>query len=122
VQNPHNAYNKKNILQSPDLVLIDDDPTLRESWEIVATLNNIKFKAFDTAKNFLTHINFITKTTPIYIDYHLDSHQSGIDFAKKLYEQGFSQIYLSTGFEPSEFDNYPWVKKIVGKEFPFNLE
>jgi hypothetical protein len=39
-------------------------------------------------------------------------------FAKFLYEQGFQNLYLATGYEKDRFDDMPWIKDIVTKEPP----
>lgn len=38
---------------------------------------------------------------------------------KELYEKGFKNIYLSTGYQNTDFSEMYWIKEIVGKLPPF---
>jgi len=38
------------------------------------------------------------------------------DIAKNLFELGYKNLYLATGYEPDQFSHVTWVKAIVGKD------
>ena len=111
-----------NILPSNeiDLVHIDDDHLLRMSWRIKAEKNNKKILSFSSEQNLLKELSSIPKEVPFYIDSSLGSYcRKGEDLAKYLYDLGFHNLYLSTGFSKNDFGNMYWLKDIVKKEAPF---
>ena len=58
---------------------------------------------------------------PFYIDSCLgDGVIKGQDLAKELYDQGYKNLYMSTGFEKEKFANMPWIKNITGKTPPWD--
>lgn len=59
------------------------------------------------------------KNIPIYIDSDLKEKMPGEIFAKFLYEQGFSTLYLATGYDKDRYGDMPWIKDIVSKDPPF---
>ena len=61
----------------------------------------------------------MTKDIPIYIDSNLERDIKGEELAKTLYDQGYTNLYLCTGYPPETFGKMPWLKAIIGKEPPF---
>ncbi len=106
--------------QDYQYVYIEDDQILRWVWEDSAVKNNILFLAIDSPTQFNKYIAQINKkTTKIYIDHHLgDNEISGLDFAIQLHHQGFSNIFMASGYEKENYKNYPWLVH-VGKDCPF---
>jgi hypothetical protein len=54
----------------------------------------------------------------LYIDQNLENGVKGLDVAKRLYAKGFQNIFLSTGEKSLLSKSYPFLKGIVGKQFP----
>jgi len=52
----------------------------------------------------------------------LGDNIKGEQYAKYLYDRGFTDLYLATGYQPEQFGHLPWIKSIVSKEPPFLLE
>jgi len=100
-------------------ILIDDDELIRDVWMLCAKQANINLFVYASIDEFQNEINLFSKNVLIYIDSHLSGTIKGELYAKKLYEMGFKEIYLTTGFQPDYFTPMPWIKAIVGKEPPF---
>jgi hypothetical protein len=49
----------------------------------------------------------------------LGGGNKGEEISKKIYEMGFKDIYLATGYEPNAFPAMPWIKGIIEKEPPW---
>lgn len=78
-----------------------------------------KIETFNHSEDFKKVMNSYDKNIPIYIDSDLKEQAPGEIFAKFLYEQGFHNLYLATGYEKGKFSHMPWIKEIVSKEAPF---
>jgi hypothetical protein len=84
-----------------------------------AELKNKEILGFKTAEEFFNKISEIDFETKIYIDSNLGDNQKGEIISEKIYNFGFKNIYLCTGYDPSEFPKMPWLKGIIGKNSPF---
>jgi len=103
----------------PRLVFIDDDKMLTRAWELEAEYQGLNIKTFNRTIDLRKALPILEKTTPIYIDANLQEPISGEAFAKELYEQGFTELYLASGHPREHFGDLPWIKDFVGKEPPF---
>jgi hypothetical protein len=88
------------------------------TWELDAKEKCINFKAFLTPEEFFSQKDQFDLLSPICIDSNLGHGINGVDIAKRVYEMGFKNIHLCTGYDQSEFQNMYWIKSIRGKE-PF---
>jgi two-component sensor histidine kinase/FixJ family two-component response regulator len=102
-----------NIIQPYSIVLIDDDELMRDGWKMLGANRGI---TVHTCSN-LQELPKVTKDTPIYIDYELEQNLNGIEVAKILFEQGYTQLYLCTGHSDFKISDYPFLKAVVGKDF-----
>jgi capsular polysaccharide biosynthesis protein len=69
--------------------------------------------------NGYNNSNNHSKSTKIYIDSDLGNNIKGEVCAKQLFDKGFHEIYLATGYSKEGFDEMPWIMAFVGKEPPF---
>ena len=99
-------------------VLIDNDNMGRRVWEIAARKKKIKLSCFAKASEVFFQIDQFDKSTTFYIDSNLDT-EKGEDVARKLYDLGYHNLYLATGYSPSHFGEMPWIKGILGKDPPW---
>lgn len=106
------------IEQLPDLVLLDDCDSLTTAWEMQGRIAGKKIATFNRVSDFLIALAAIDKETPIYIDSDLQEDQKGEEVAKCVFEQGYKNIYLSTGYQSKKSVKLPWIKEVVGKEPP----
>jgi len=103
-----------------DCVYIDDDMLMRIGWERKALKKNISLLVLKSAEDFSLHLNRICKfKTKIYIDSNLGKDEMpGEDFAKMLYDQGYKNLYIASGYGADKFAHLPWLK-VSGKDCPF---
>jgi signal transduction histidine kinase len=106
------------VCEIPDFIFIDDSKYLTDAWQAQASLNEKKLVVFNSIEDAERYIHLFPKATPIYIDSDLGVDIKGEDLAKIFYDKGFSSLYLCTGRDETEFPPMPWIKKIVGKEYP----
>jgi signal transduction histidine kinase len=102
-----------------DAVLIDDDALMHATWKSAAKNSGKNLKTFFTADEFLNEYQNFTNKVPIYIDVSLAGGARGDELARKIYDMGFSNIYLSTGYEKSEFSELTFLKGVIGKTPPW---
>ena len=102
-----------------DLVLIDDNTSLRRSWELSADFAEKSLLSCASITEFEPYKAKLDRTTPIYIDSDLGSGITGEEYAKDLFDLGFKEIYLVTGHEEREFGPMPWIREVRDKNPPF---
>jgi signal transduction histidine kinase len=107
---------------SYELVLIDDDETLTKAWLMSAKITGKKILTFNRIEDLQAKLGELDMSLPIYIDSDLRAHIRGEEFARDLYQQGFHEIYLTTGNSLITLNDKPWLRGIVGKEPPFSRE
>ncbi|MGB0452625.1 MAG: sensor histidine kinase [Bacteriovoracaceae bacterium] len=100
------------------VVHIDDDLLVRNIWKAGLEKKGIKYVSFDSPNELLGSLQSLSKDWSFYIDYDLSSEISGVELSEVLFSKGFKNLYLSTGFEASEFHNVSYLKGVVGKELP----
>ena len=103
-----------------DAILIDDDPLVHAVWKMSAKTRSKSLEVFFSIDEFNARSFAIEFTVPIYVDSSLGGGVKGEEFAKSLHEQGFSEVYLATGFSADRFISMPWLRGIVGKESPWS--
>lgn len=108
--------------QINDLVFIDNDDLMRATWSFAAKKAGLNISTYSSPKEFDNEINRYQKDTLIYIDSDLGDNVKGEQYAKYLYDCGFTNLYLATGYLPNQFDHLPWIKLIVSKDPPFLLK
>lgn len=104
------------------IVLIDDDPMMRLAWKFAAENIEQKFSSYSSTNDFNLKISEYDISTIIYIDSELGNGIKGEIYAKELYDKGFKELHLTTGHDPDQFTNIPWIKSIIGKQPPFTLQ
>ena len=102
-----------------DAVLLDDHQELCSLWEMSAFMHNKSFLAFSSIADLEAALPEIDSKTAIYIDSELGSEVKGETYAQTLFERGYTELYLATGYDISHFGPLPWIKAIMSKEPPF---
>ncbi|MBA2651856.1 MAG: HAMP domain-containing histidine kinase [Tatlockia sp.] len=105
--------------QTSSLVFIDNDDLMRTVWSLAAEEAGLIISTYSSPNEFNNDINKYRKDTLIYIDSDLGDNIKGEQFAKHLYDLGFTKLYLATGYPPEHFGRLPWIKLIVSKKPPF---
>ncbi|MEK6627420.1 MAG: HAMP domain-containing sensor histidine kinase [Bdellovibrionota bacterium] len=96
-----------------DAILIDDDDLIHMTWQIVAKEKGKNIKLLKTEAEFLTIATDVDLSTSIYVDVNLAQNVNGIEVAKRIHAQGFSKVYLATGY--TEIEKPEFIEAIVGK-------
>lgn len=110
------------IPNNPDLILIDDYDSIRVAWKMYGLKKGKRVAVFSCIKDFEQNLSYFKKETPIYIDSILHHDEiPGEEYAKKLYDQGYRELYLETGrdIEKNVLEKWYWIKGVVDKTPPF---
>ncbi len=102
-----------------DAILIDDDNLIHMCWQMSAETNNKKVALFYTLEDFFSSAKKFAKNTTVYLDVSLANGARGDLAAKQIFELGFYNIFLATGYEPDKFINSPYIKGVIDKYPPF---
>jgi len=103
----------------PRAVLLDDDVILRETWALRALEAGVELTVFQSERELLAALSWISKNTAFFIDFELGGRNNGAEVAKALFGLGYQNITLTTGHSSLSVDEVPWVKGITGKAAPF---
>lgn len=115
------------IIQTPskpkvnNIVFIDDDDMMRITWMFAAEEAGCRLFTYASFDEFINDINNYETNTLIYIDSDLGNNVMGEDCARILFDKGFIDVHLATGYSRDRFSPMPWIKSIVGKEPPFSI-
>lgn len=109
------------LAEITEYVLIDDDKLIRINWDNVSKEKNVKLTSFADVHAFLIVAKNFSPATFIYIDSSLKDGVKGEMEAKKIFDEGFQNIYLATGYSSEDFNlqDLPWIKGITSKRPPF---
>jgi hypothetical protein len=114
-QQPENGY---------DAVLIDDSPEIRGAWEMHQC--GRKLKCYSKPQDFLADCEHIHTSSGIYLDLDFGKHGKGVDFIESIYNRGFKNINIVTGYslEHVEIPDKlrPMITKIAAKAPPWAAE
>lgn len=83
-------------IESPDLILIDDDKYIRLSWKHYAQSTGKTIKTYDSLESFFSEANTINKDTAIYLDINIGNERSTNHLAR-FEKLGFKNITIATG-------------------------
>lgn len=110
-----------NITNNPHLILIDDNQLTIDIWELEAQKVNKHILAFRHGYTFMKYAHLLDKEIPVYLDFLLENEDSE-EVSKNLYELGFMNIYITTGFDSRKIKRFSWIKDIFDKSPPFKSE
>lgn len=96
-------------------ILIDDDEIIHMSWQMEAESKKIKLACFKSVDDFLKASKHFEKNIQIFIDSNLQNDLKGEIESKKIYDLGFKNIILTTGYSKADIEKPAWIKEIVGK-------
>ncbi len=103
----------------PDLILLDNDKLITETWVVKAKLRGKNILTFSDVCKFLNYLEGGDKNIPIYLDSDLGVDVRGEDLALELSKKGHVNIYLTTGFCRSQFESMSFLSGVIGKSPPF---
>jgi CheY-like chemotaxis protein len=103
-----------------DLVYIDDDKYLRMAWEMEAKKKNKKILSLCDSSQIESILPQLTEETPFFLDRDLgEGKATGEVVAKNLYDKGFKNLYLCTGYRKEDLPEMPWIKDVLPKNIDF---
>jgi hypothetical protein len=102
----------------PDAVLLDDHVWIRKGWELSAARAGKRLLTCGSIREFSVLERDLDRSTVIFIDSDLRDEMPGERFAWSLFDAGFTELYLATGFEAERFPVLPWLKGVQGKDPP----
>jgi hypothetical protein len=100
-------------------VLIDDDKLIHLGWEHKAKKAGVELRCFYSVDEFLGVYKEFDLDTDIYIDSDLKQKEKGEIGARRIFELGFRNLYLVTGYSDLNKDDFPWLKGVLSKGSPF---
>ncbi len=100
-------------------VLLDDDSLILASWKLAAREAGIPFLGFASSAELFARIGEFSPSTVFYLDAKLPEGERGEWVAKRLYDSGFRELHLVTGYPPEEFASCIWLKSILAKDPPW---
>lgn len=115
----HNEISQSLTQSDFDLILIDNSTSITDAWKLAALHKKKKLVVFHNLHDVACHIDSFDRTIPIYIDSDLGESVRGEEYAKILYDLGFKNIYLTTGYNNANFNQMYWIKEIRGKDVVF---
>lgn len=101
------------------VVLVDDDPLVRRTWEVSAKAAGLDLTTFGSADAFLAAVGRFPPETRVYLDSDLGGGVRGEAVAADLHAKGFRDLTLATGHAPEEFAGNPYLKAVIGKDPPW---
>lgn len=104
---------------NPDLMLVDDNKLVTDTWTIESKKHGKKLVTFNNKNVLMEHIKLFNKSLPVYLDLNLGK-DNGIDIAEELYIMGYKNLYITTGYDPRKINKSPWIIEIISKEPPFS--
>lgn len=110
---------KTSHVKNADFIFIDDNVDLTDAWVLHGISKGKNVAPYNSINSFKVDLNYYDHITPIYIDSDLNDVMKGQEFAKELFEIGFKNIYLCTGYLATDFPKMYWIKDIIGKTPPF---
>lgn len=104
-----------------DCVLIDDDELVRLMWGLAAESAGKRLLALARGADFWPQSAQLSPSTPIYIDYNLQTQPSGDELARRLAAAGYTNLYFQTGYDVKSIsmELRPWIRGVLGKEPPW---
>lgn len=103
-----------------NIILIDDDKLIRTNWKFHFEKMNIPFQSFESIDDFIKNSSLINKESNIYIDVNLKNGTKGNIDSKELYDLGFKNLFLSTGYQEEDINVPKWIKGVNTKD-PRNI-
>ncbi len=101
------------------IVLIDDDKMTHYSWKIAAKNAGINFVPFFSVSDFIENSSQFPLESKIYIDSDLGKDLRGEILSKSIFDLGYKNLFMATGFSELDFDKPSWIKEVLGKNPPF---
>ncbi|WP_372655915.1 hypothetical protein [Halobacteriovorax sp.] len=108
------------MMQEKKLIIhIEDDLLIQYTWKQQAEKIGINIQTFSNYESVNLDKNNFPLEVYFFIDQDLgDNHKKGCQVLLELYILGYRNLYLTTGHEKSDFQEFSSKFDVIGKEFP----
>ena len=106
------------------IILIDDDKLVHINWSTYCKKNQIPFQGYKSIDDFIADSETFDKATRIFIDSNLGDGIKGEIESEKIFNLGFHNLFLATGYQKGDIDKPSWIKEVYSKgpEFGIGLQ
>jgi len=80
----------------------------------------VSLSCYSSVQEFISSSSKYSKDIKIYIDSNLANNKKGEIESEKIYDLGFKNLYLATGYSKEDIDKPSWIIDIVGKRADFS--
>lgn len=100
-----------------DLVLLEDDRGFAASIKFLYKKKGrgSQLTIYHTPYELFYYLPCYSQDTPICLDYQFECPVTGLDIAQSLYQAGYTQLYLATGFHMNPNDMPEYIQLIEDK-------
>lgn len=102
-----------------NIVLLENDPLVQLIWRTNACKKGIQIHIFSDPAEMLKSLTQFSLNTFFYFDLNLNHEVKGFDIARKVFEAGYKNIFMTTGDETFDYHIFPFLKGKVDKKFPW---
>jgi signal transduction histidine kinase/FixJ family two-component response regulator len=110
-----NLLGTRNNFQHLPVVLIDDDKLVRLNWSLYCNKNNFDFKCYVSVDDFINNSFNVSKETMIFIDSDLGNNVRGEVVSEEIFNLGYKELFLTTGYQVEDIEKPIWIKKVFSK-------
>jgi FixJ family two-component response regulator len=104
-----------NKVVSSNIILIDDDKLVHMNWKRTLRKKGYELSSFYSVDDFLDNSKSFERKTPIYVDSNLGEGLKGEILSEDIYNEGFKNLYITTGYHSDSINKPLWIKDIIGK-------
>jgi anti-sigma regulatory factor (Ser/Thr protein kinase) len=108
-------------LACADLVLLDNDKLLTDSLEFIAERKKCTLHVYNDPYALWGSLSCYKQEAVFCLDYDLNLPVNGIEIAEELHKQGFSQLYLISGYNFEKAKLSAILSVVTNKQDIFNL-
>ncbi|MDF2690757.1 MAG: kinD [Gammaproteobacteria bacterium] len=109
------------IANEADLILLDDQVQLAAGIQYLAKTRNKKLVMYSNPYELFEQLHLYSKAIPICLDYDLGLPLTGADIAARLYEKGYTRLYLATGYRMEQKDWPDYLQVLPDKMALLNI-
>lgn len=100
-------------------ILLDDDELVRLTWEHLAKKHNQTLFTFSNSDELFKNLDSFGKNSTFYLDSNLGKGIKGENIGLVLYQKGFINLYLTTGYKAEDFKDLAYIKGVKDKSPPW---
>jgi signal transduction histidine kinase len=103
------------LYKKPKVVVLDDDTKLLFRYKKMLERFGNETEVFSDSASLFERTKYLDKETIFLLDFNLSDGTNGAEIAKKLSENGMENLYLHTGNQFIDKNEFPFVKDVLVK-------